>query len=480
MKNVLKLGAVVLAIVMVLSMSVTAFASEYTTLPSGDGTTMTGIADSPDSENGGRASDAFNAVENTVRLSKSIVFINDDPTNVYEPNITYTYTISGVDVEDGQVTVTDEHTGTPTHTVVVNDTNALENYVSSTTATATFADGNAFVAATAEGVSVTKTFDFTFVPSAFPHAGIYRFLITESVAANARETAGVVSTSTYAASRYLDVYVRNGANGNEIYGYVLFEANSEEQDIDSSYSKSNGWVNTASSGDPAADVDTYTTYNAYVQKHVDGSLADKTNAFPFEITLANTASGVTRTTKIRVAATDAKATVGDGTTTWTGNTSTNPQESNAYIALNGTTNVVLGGTTKNTIKHGGEIGLYGIPADTTIQVEETNNTYDVYTASATVANGTTAAATKNIDYKAANTATEYTTNVASAALNRTGVAKMTSVESFTAKKVIDFTNTISEISPTGVVLRVAPYALMLGVGLFLVLFMRRRKNQAEA
>ena len=42
-------------------------------------------------------------------------------------------------------------------------------------------------------------------------------------------------------------------------------------------------------------------------------------------------------------------------------------------------------------------------------------------------------------------------------------------------------NNLQVISPTGVTLRVAPYALMLGVGLFLVAFSRkRRKEENEA
>ena len=463
-----KIGALVLAVVMVMAMNVTAFAAD-TEISDG------GIQSKPTD----RANDAFSAEDNTVTINKGIVFINDEATDVYEPNITYTYTISGVDVTDGGITVTDEHSATPAHQAVVYDTNGLTGYVSNTNnqATVTFADGNAFVSATAAGTEVKKAFTFTFVPSAFPHAGIYRFLITESVGTNARETAGIVSNGTYAASRYLDVYVRNksGADGTyEIYGFVLFEAANQDTSITNSTSKSNGWVNTVTSGDPT-DVDVYTTYNAYVQKHVSGSLADQSNAFPFTISLDNNNSTYTRTTKVRVAATDAKAVVSTGTTSWTG--TADAQTSNTYIALNGETDVTVTGT----IKHSGEIGFYGLPVDSRITVvEETNNTYDVYTASATVADGTGSAAAKNIDYKAASSATDYTTNVASAALNRTGLAKLNAVETFTAKKTIDFTNTITEISPTGVVLRVAPYALMLGAGIVLFLLSRRRKEENEA
>lgn len=469
-----KIGALVLALVMVLAMSMTAFAG------------TTDISDGGITSNGDRTTDTFDALNNTVSINKGIVFINDDPTNVYEPNITYTYTIDEVDVDGGDITVTDEHPVTPAHKAVVYDTIGLTGYVTNADnqATVTFADGNAFVGATAAGTQVTKPFTFTFVPSAFPHAGIYRFMITESVGTSAREIAGIVSNGTYSATRYLDVYVRNvsGTPGTyEIYGYVLFEADSENTDITGSTTKSNGWVNTAASGTPT-DVDVYTTYNAYVQKHVSGSLGDQTNAFPFKISLDNTGTydnggtptNLGRNTKIRVAATDAtKATVSNGTTTWTG--TSDAQISNAYIALNGETDVTVTGT----IKHAGEIGFYGLPVDSRITVvDETNNTYDVYTASATVANGTGSAATKNIDYKAASTDTDYTTNVASAPLNSTGHAKLNAIETFTAKKVIDFTNTIAEISPTGVVLRIAPYALMLGAGVVLFIILKVRKNKA--
>ena len=53
------------------------------------------------------------------------------------------------------------------------------------------------------------------------------------------------------------------------------------------------------------------------------------------------------------------------------------------------------------------------------------------------------------------------------------------ITSKAANSVIGLTNTLAEISPTGVVLRVAPYVLILGAGLALLLISRRRKTASE-
>ena len=482
-KTMKRIGALVLAVMMMLGMMSVAFAAGATEIPSGENN-MPGIGDIPNATNNGRTNDAYLAAENTVSINKGIVFINSETTDVYEPNITYTYTISSVTVPPG-TTVTDEHPGTLAHSVVVYSGDS--DYVSSTEnpeckATVTFNDGNAFVSATAAGTQVTKPFTFTFVPTAFPHAGVYRFLITESVessSANTRATAGIVQTSTYSATRYLDVYVRNDEDNpgdRQIYGYVLFEANGAGTNIDKDTTKSNGWVNTAASGS-TADVDVYTTYNAVVSKTTTGSLADKTHSFPVTVTLTN-ADGCK--TKIRVVANDNAAFGSGETTTWYGtqsdpsDTGTGTQPENAYVALTGTTAKVVGNNTANTFKDGGMLTFYGIPINTTINAKETNDTYDVYTATATVDDANTNA---TLSYIASSTASAATGT--SASLERNGTATLKDVEQITAKKTIAFTNTISEISPTGYVVRFAPYALMLGAGIVLLLLTRRMKRDPD-
>ncbi len=91
--------------------------------------------------------------------------------------------------------------------------------------TLSFADTNTKVAAAQSGTEVEKTGNLTVTLSAFQHAGIYRYKITE--VANPTDVISVgldARDSAYDSTRYLDVYIKNGSNGLEMYGAVIFKS----------------------------------------------------------------------------------------------------------------------------------------------------------------------------------------------------------------------------------------------------------------
>ena len=473
-----KICALVLAIAMVLAMGSAAMAGDTNTGDSGN--TGSDTSTHKDVYTGSGAPEAINVAKGTkIPLVKSIVFFNANGSDVYEPNITFHYDVApdtNVAADGSTATVTDDKS-------VHDDGKAVtRNVYPGPTGGVTgcdipFAPTHDVIKTKAEGVEVEESGNLTVVfnDNTFTKPGIYRYVITESVKSpatsendNAKlQAAGLTARDpSYDNTRYLDVYIHYNESGAlEMYGAVIFKTTKTSTDagkdsITTSTKKTTGFEPT-SDGDSYSyendkNVDKYTTYDFSVKKTVSGSMADKNHEFPFYVNITNSIAGAKYT----------------------------------YFAKNATTgtaeNITGGAITKGTgtkasdlmLKDGEYIKFVGVPSaqgtnKLSVVVKEFNDTYDQYTASTSAKQGTLSIANTN----------DATT------ADKTGVMTATSgsmiTESFDIYtnddigQILTIDNNLTEISPTGVVLRVAPYVLILGAGLALLLISRRRKIASE-
>ena len=361
--------------------------------------------------------------------------------------------------------------------------------------------------ASSTGTANYKNLTIDFSTVVFTGPGVYRYKITET--ASAYTTSGVTDGSINAV-RYLDVYVmrsssfnaeHDGTSGHEfvaddwkIYGYVCIAEESVATNaggttaVTTSTTKTNGFVDTDSSTSTST-ADEYRTYNLTIGKTLSGDTTMNSHKFPFDATwTAGDATG-----SFRFAVEVANATV--ATTSQTATNTVNGTAVNAgdllytYDTTN-TAEYALTSADKDgspSIATGGTVKYIGIPNGTMVTVTETNDvagtTYSTrvyadtytttYTAPTTQVGFTGGTAEKGNEKSITNALA--TTDQGDTATYAQGTAPTAG-----NNQAILFTNTLALISPTGVMMRVAPYALMLGAGILLLVLARRHRKATAA
>ncbi len=391
----------------------------------------------------------------SINIKKEIVAYNPNGTEVHSPVVTYTYTVTPADVS-AEPTVTDETTDHASEAAVIAPVKAgvttgltvnggTAGNATSATGTLEFDNSKTFNTAAGETNEYDITLDFSDVT--FTQPGVYRYQIVETIAAGTADEDDydkVAMEDGEGNTLFLDVYVDGSG---DIYGYVCMNANGSV--TPSTETKINGFVN----GTAADNSDKYYTYDLTLSKDVaNDNYAASSNAFPFTVTFSNP-EGYTSTFTIG-------QTVGSGST---GLDSSAASLTGLPTAWSGTVQVKDGNPTVGTTA--GDIVLTGIPAGVDVNVYETNNvTGATYQVSSKV-NGTEAASDASVATSANSTAVD---------VNTTKIAT-------TDAQTVLIVNTLLLISPTGLVVRFAPYGLLLigGIALLLIAMKHRKHNEEE-
>ena len=372
--------------------------------------------------------DGATEVENdtTLTITKEIVFFNPEEISINRPAVEFTYAIAPA--TDVSATINDG-----TNPAVTVKDGISGGVVMATDDKATFAAGA--VDASSTGKIASDTFAVEVKLDAFntakAGAGVYRYELTETAPSNLEALGYEAATKNYG-KRYLDVYLKNGDSGLEVYGYVLFTASNSDTNITKTdeTDKTTGFTHEDSDSDYTDDtnVDKYKTYNVTITKKVEGTMGDKSHAFPI---YAAGAAGASAST-IALGVEDGKV---------------------ESIALNAgafeKTNVA-------DLKDSEAVTITGIPMGTTLTINEKNDTPDTYKMEATGLEGFTSSTAANTE-------------------SGTGTVTSSAIE----VKEVTFTNTLDEISPTGVVLRFAPYIAMLAGGVLLLVLARKRRSHKD-
>ena len=478
------------AAIMVIAMGATGFARDFDTDQNlsffgGLGTANVGVHSTGQT------------LRNTVSFDKVILVEDGGTEGVDEPYVKWKYTIRPV-LDDGTVDTINAgltpdvaatyKKGTTTisdgtNTILVEPGQAAQ-ITGGTEKTAEFkADTYTMPTAviTAPNVQTfTKTVSFSFDTTKFTKAGVYRFVITESLPdgankADVEDTGGKGDNGAgetdvpYQRERFLDVYVRSkdtaGVITYEIYGYVMHSGDTDKDNNANgnkwAQHKNSGFDGGKQKGNGKLTPQGYTKYTprkVKIKKKISGLVPTDT-LFPFTIQLLHggttTATNDNKDMEIKVK--------------YPGFTPTAP---NAYQIMS----VDDFNAAVRNLKHDDEVEIIGLPKSTTVVVKEQNKNF-------VGAVKSDLTGYKSIDLIDANKDTSITAATKVLKPDATSTDPL-SFSDEVSKQLTNndlgllYHNHVDEITPTGVVLTVVPYAMMIFVSISMAfMFLTKRKEE---
>lgn len=468
-KNMNRLATLALSGMMVLSTAAPVFASS-TSVNKADPNLNVYYGKEEANVGKSEAGGKLEALGNSVSFDKVIRVETDNGEMVDQPDVVWTYTVAGVTnnqkinaggasesaaFEVGKTKIVDKNN----QEMIVLAGQASQIDETSSDLKAEFkADSYDLTGKTLEdfkdGVKIT------FKPAAFATPGVYRFVVTESAATGANsgdvEAMKVTVDSVekpYQTQRFLDVYVRlkEGSAEREIYGYVLHSgdtlvANNEHGNKHTG-DKNSGFDGDKGKGGKKDTPQGYTRYTPRklkVDKKISGMI-NKDNLFPFTVNLFHNKAG-----SVNFDNADLQVKV-------------KMPGAGAYTVKKASEIPGLGAT----LKDGQSLEIIGLPKTTTYNVKENNNT--------SLSIKSDVSFSEDVANPVPSTATVTTETVAPTkdSTERGGDKSLVLKDSHVA-----YHNHIDEITPTGVVLTVAPYAMMMAVaGSMGFMFFNRKKEE---
>lgn len=437
MKQLRKIGALVVVLLVIMSLSATVFADTLTQ----NATVTNATVDPAIRKANGLTTIVFN------------VYLTPNESSYYMPATKFTYTIS-----DGTA-------GTSVSGIPIKSGSANETF-SSTSASATFTLNTQASNATPDinNLASAKT-EVTLAlqdPLPFTSAGIYRYNIIQSAMTDSQKSFIIKSENINdAVTKYLDLYVTIVDDALKVTGAVLTENSTnpttDTTDATNIHPNDNLEIDTLNDAYSPDKTDgfynTYTGYIVELKKVVAGNMASTTDPFPFNLSTADStnADNDTYSTGLTVAIDRTNA----DSTNWT---------------VDGTT---IGTTISSGIalKHNQSVKLVGIPASDAITFKETITAAEGYKISSSVEYMSRSSGSVYDISISTNKAEDSTFNIDTSGTVATVLDNNTGI--------ITYTNFRDVISPTGIIMRFAPYALMLIGGIALLIIAMKRKGHKE-